>query len=166
MSYAVADDVNVLMGPHKVTASTAFTLTDLTAILLRLSARVDGLLSSVGLGVVPVVDDGSIETSILLAHLKTIVSWGGAAIAFRTLFPEAVGPGETPAFAYWDKKFTDASVRLAARNDIPRRLFGSRFAVSSYFTKSPAAELVTGSGIGLLAGRSLFYTDDLDVEPW
>ena len=164
--YSTTDDVNTLLGPHKVTSDTSFTLANLTAVLLRLSARVDAILNSVGFAPVPVVDDSSTEIGILLGHLKTVVSWGGAAISFKANFPEAVGPGETPAYAYWDKKWTDALIRLAARQDVPRSLFGTIYQAASYFSENPDQELIVGQDIGLLAGSSLFVVDDLGSAPW
>lgn len=160
MSYCSTTDVNALLGPHRITATTEVTLTELGLMITGISAQLDTALRRAGALVVPAVD------ATLLSYLSTVCSWGSAAEALKAQFPEAVGAGESPAYAFWQKKYDAALKDLQEGTDIEVTLLGTTKQASSYFTENTTDELVPGETIGELAGKSLFTVDDKDEHPW
>lgn len=157
-SYANTDDVNVLMGPHRISETTKLNLTDLQKLLANVDADINTRLVAFGVSVVPVVDPA------FKLYLKTIETWSAAAQAFKIQFPEAVGPGEQPAYAYWEKRYQEALKMLTSVGSglIPEDLMGTTGQASSYFTRNPDEE----EELGDLAGRPHFTVDNLQEHPW
>lgn len=155
-TYADTADVNVLMGPHRITETTKLTLSDLEKLLLNVDSDLNARLNDAGVGVIPVLDPA------FTGYLKTLASWSAAAQAFKIQFPEAMGPGEQPAYAYWEKRYQAALLLLSGA--IPGDLISgfANAAVSSYFTKHPEEEAEMGN----LAGASLFTVDNLQEKGW
>jgi len=162
MAYTTTANVNILLGPHAVTATTPLTTTQLTSLIGFVSQQIDGALRANGVSTVPATD------ATVTAYLATLESWGAAAQALKILFPEAIGPGEQPAHAFWQKLFDGAMKFLPeiiagweAASLISLLSSGARQA-SSYFTEHPDEE----AELGDLAGASLFKVDDLEEHPW
>ena len=162
MAYTTTTNVNVLLGPHAVSATTPLTTTQLTSLIGFVSQQIDGALRANGVSTVPATD------ATVTAYLATLESWGAAAQALKILFPEAIGPGEQPAHAFWQKLFDGAMKFLPeiiagweAASLISLLSSGARQA-SSYFTEHPDEE----AELGDLAGASLFKVDDLEEHPW
>jgi len=160
MSYSTTAEINRLLGPHAVTASTPVTTTDVDNMRATMADFIDGQLSSLGVSTVPVTN------AIVMATLAGIESWGVTAQVLKALFPEAIGPGEQPAFAYWQKLYDNAMKDLSAmvvgwaKGGLVTATKVSE--VSSYFTENTEEE----ADLGDLEGTSLFKVDALDQYPW
>ncbi len=154
-TYTQTDDVNILLGPHKVTEGTKLTLSGLEKLLISVDADLNARLTSYGVAAIPVIDPA------FKSYISTLASWSAAAQALRINFPEATGPGESPAYAYWEKRYQDAMGRFQV--SVPEDLLsGGTGTASSYFTKNPEME----AELGRLAGASLFTVDDLQEKGW
>ena len=154
MAYSTTDEVNRLLGPHAVTATTPVTTTDVDALRTAVSYRIDAVLRGAHVSTLPVV-----ETNFK-NYLATIEAWGVAAQVLKALFPEASGAGEQPAHAYWQKLFDNAMKDLPQL--APSSLLETETLASSYFTENPDEE----AELGDLTGASLFKTDPEDTHPW
>ena len=154
MAYSTTAEVNRLLGPHAVTATTPVTTTDVDALRASVSYHIDAVLRGAHVSVLPVAD------ASFKNYLATIEAWGVAAQVLKALFPEASGPGEQPAHAYWQSLF-DKAVRDLSEL-VPSSLLETEMLASNYFTKHPEEE----AELGTLAGASLFKTDPEDTHPW
>tara|TARA_Y100000310_G_scaffold94659_1_gene92412 strand:- start:466 stop:939 length:474 start_codon:yes stop_codon:yes gene_type:complete len=143
MAYASTSDVNRVLGPHEATATTAVTLTDLGNIIDGISAQIDSVLKGAGVGTVPVTSSAD---STFATFLIAVNIWGAAGEYLKGLFPEATGPGESPAFAFWQKKYTDTLKAWREGKDLPSGLTGGSNdqAPSTYFTRNPDEEELLG----------------------
>ena len=160
MSYSTTAEINRLLGPHAVTASTPVTTTDVDNMRASLSDFIDGELSALGVSTVPVTN------AVVMATLAGIESWGVTAQVLKALFPEATGAGEQPAFAYWQKLYDEAMKELPemvkgwAKGGLVIATKVSE--VTSYFTENTDEE----ADLGDLEGASLFKVDSLNKSPW
>ena len=154
MAYSTTAEVNRLLGPHAVTATTPVTTTDVDALRASVSYHLDAVLRGAHVSVLPVAD------ASFKNYLATIEAWGVAAQVLKALFPEASGPGEQPAHAYWQSLFDKAMKDLPQL--VPSSLLETEVLASSYFTKHSEEE----AELGILAGTSLFKTDPEDTHPW
>ena len=71
------------------------------------------------------------------------------------MFPEATGPGESPAFRFWEMKYQAALKLLRDGTDIPTDLMAGGTdnpLPTSYFVRNPDEE----EELGDLAGASQF----------
>ncbi len=146
MAYSTTEEVNRLLGPHKATVTTPVTIEDVDALRESVSYQIDAVLVAAGISSVPVTDE------TFSNYLGTIESWGAAAHTLKALFPEAIGAGEQPAFAYWQKLFDDALENLPGL--IPSALMGARDNASGYFTENPDEDV------------TVFVIDQKDEYPW
>lgn len=150
MAYADTEQVNGSLGPHPATAGTAPTLTDLEGIIDGIAAQIDTVLQSAGVATVPVT---SAVNSAFHAYLVQVNVWGAAAEHLQAAFPEATGPGENPAYAFFERRYREALAAFRKGQDIPAALLGGSNdpAPSSYFTRNPEEE----EKLGDLAGAHL-----------
>jgi hypothetical protein len=100
-------------------------------------------------------------------YLATIASWGTAAQVLKATFPEATGPGENPAFAYWEKKYRDALAWMTGEESSALLVAAGALVyvttqASSYFTNHPEEEVE----LDTLAGANLFTVDALQEKPY
>jgi len=160
MAYSTTAEINRILGPHAVTATTPVTTTDVDALRATISGVIDGELSALGVSTVPVAN------AVVMATLAGIESWGVTAQVLKALFPEATGPGEQPAFAYWQKLYDEAMKGLSkmvagwAKGGLVTTT-GAKV-VSGYFTEHTEDE----AELGDLEGASLFKVDSKDAHPW
>lgn len=143
MAYAVIADVQGLMAQHTLTATSKPTLTQATAITNDTSDEIDARLAAVGV-VTPVTTPAS-----FLRALALLNAYGAAAAILKSMFPDAVGPGDTPAYAFWEKRYQDGLDAISAGADggvIPPAVPDSLEAVrpSTYFTRNPDEEEFLG----------------------
>lgn len=110
--YATTDTVNGLLGVHAATATTPVTLTQLESMIEGVSFQMDFVLRGVD------VDLDSLEDDFQ-SYLAQVNAWGAAAEYLKASFPEASGLGESPAYAFWEKKYQDAIKAFRMRQDIP-----------------------------------------------
>jgi len=143
MAYTDTDTVNAALGVHAATASTTPTLTQLSAIITSVSSFMDGVLKAAGVSSVPVVSG---DDSVFYSMLGEINKFGAASEFLKGMFPEATGPGETPAFKYWGDKYDDGIEMLRGDNGIPSPLLGgpNDISPSTYFTRNPNEEETLG----------------------
>lgn len=155
MAYATTAQVNGLLGPHAATFDTVPTVTQLASMIDGISAQIDTVLKGAGVNSVPVI---SSLDSTFAAFLIEVNKWGAAAEFLKALFPEATGPGESPAFAFWETKYRDTLKAWRMGQDLPDGLLsGSNDpAPSSYFTRNPEQE----ETLGELAGASMTKIGD------
>jgi len=73
--------------------------------------------------------------------LGLLVSYGATAAILKSMFPDATGPGESPAYSFWEARY-----RLGLKGIIDGALIpGSiprirKVRPSTYFTRNPAGE--------------------------
>lgn len=149
MAYATTTDVNAVLGDHAAASDTIPTITQLGLMIDGISSQIDTILKSQGVSSVPV---SSSTDSTFATYLVEVNKWGAAAEFLKGMFPEATGPGENPAFAFWQKKYddvlkmwTDAGITSPSQG-IPTDLLGGPGDAdpSSYFTRNPNEEEILG----------------------
>lgn len=146
MAYTDTTAVNGVLGDHAATSGSTPGLTQLSAIIEGISSQIDVCLKSVGVASVPVT---SAADSTFATFLAEVNKWGATAEFLKGMFPEATGPGENPAFAFWQKKYDDV---LKGWKDpdgpfgLPTGLLGGPGDAdpSTYFTRNPSEEEVLG----------------------
>ena len=149
MAYTTTTDVNAVLGDHAATSSSVPTITQLQLMIDGISSQIDTVLKSQGVASVPVL---SSTDSTFATFLQEVNKWGAAAEFLKGMFPEATGPGENPAFAFWQKKYddvlkmwTDAGITSPAQGIPVDLLSGPGDAdPSTYFTRNPSEEEVLG----------------------
>jgi hypothetical protein len=157
MPYSTNIQVNRNLGPHTVSIDTIVTVAEVDALRTETAAQIDAVLASLNV-TLPITPGHA-----LLAYLGAVESWGVTAQALKMMFPEAVGPGESPAWAFWQKKYDDALLMLRDGVGVYQDLSDiEEMVASSYFTNNPETE----AELGQLAGAHLFEVDDLGVKPW
>src|SRR3990172_2903351 len=117
MAYAALSDVQGLLAKWEITASSKPNATQAGAIITQVSAEIDSVISSAGYAV-PVT-----TPAWFLDALKLLNCYGAAAAIIRSMFPDATGPDETPAYAYYAAQYKAGLARLAADGippDVPR----------------------------------------------
>ena len=137
-SYTDAADVNQLLGPHAATASTTPSLTDLGEFVDEVEAEVNVALAGAGVDAIPVTGDATFQT-----YLGFVVQWGAAAAHLKGMCQETTGPGESPAFRFWEVKYQAALKLLRDGTDIPTALMAGgddNPLPTSYFTRNPDTE--------------------------
>lgn len=140
MAYATMVDVQDLIAQFPITASSAPTTTQATLIMTDTSAEIDARLSAAGV-TVPVTAPAS-----YLRALALLNSYGAAAAILKSMFPAAVGPGETPAYAFWEKRYQDGLAALSGGTSVPPDVTDNLNFVlpSTYLTVNPDAEYELG----------------------
>ena len=143
MAYTDTTGVNGVLGPHAATSSTAVTLDQLTTMIDGIAAQIDTVLKGAGVAAVPVT--GGLD-STFNTFLVEVNKWGAAGEYLKGLFPEAVGPGESPAFAFWEKKYQDTLKAWREGKDLPAGLLSGPNdpGPSTYFTRDPDEEETLG----------------------
>ncbi len=77
-----------------------------------------------------------------LDWLKVVVAYGAAAAILKEMFPAASGPGENPAFAFWESRYKAALKGIKDGSLVPPDVAatGAFAAPSTYFTRNPDTE--------------------------
>lgn len=161
--YTDVDKVNRILGPHAVSDTTPVTRESAELLVKAVQSEIDTELAMLGVtSALPFATVSPFRT-----YLGAIASWGVAAQILKASFPEATGPGESPAYAYWEKKYQEA-LEEVTEEDAIKVLIGLGATTylsaqaSGYFTRYGDDEAVVGN----LAGASLFVVDDLKEHPW
>lgn len=146
MAYTTTDGVNGVLGDHAATSSSTPTVTQLSAMIDGINSQIDTCLKSVGVASVPV---SSGTDSVFATFLGEVNKWGAAAEFLKGMFPEATGPGENPAFAFWQKKYDDVIKGWKDPDGpfgLPTGLLGGPGDAdpSTYFTRNPNEEEILG----------------------
>lgn len=127
-------------------ATSAPTTAQLAVISDEIASEMDAHLSARGLSV-PFVSDGSGEQDAFATFLSAVNAWGAAASALKSRFPDALGPGETPAYAFWEKKYQQALDDIDAGIAVPSSVSSSASiaAPSTMNTKYPDEDADLGA---------------------
>lgn len=74
--------------------------------------------------------------------LKVVVAYGAGAAILKEMFPAATGPGENPAFAFWEGRYKTSIKGIMNGSLVPPTVAatGAFTAPSTYFTRNPDAE--------------------------
>jgi hypothetical protein len=142
MAYAVVGNVQGRIARHVLTGTTPVTTTQVGEFIDDIDAEINGVLVLLGY-VVPVV-----EPTWFMTRLRALSSDGSAAITLKALFPDAVGPGGSPAYAFYEQRYR-AGLKMLKDGAHPKAASG--VAAATYFTNHPDEE----ADLGDLEGDSL-----------
>lgn len=141
MVYAVTADVDNLIAKFPRTSSTKPTTTQTSLIISDISNEIDVALSSQGV-TVPVT-----APSFFVDWLGLLNGYGAAAAVLKSMFPDSQGAAESPAYAFWEKRYQDGLKSLRDGTGIPTDVIGATsgyVAPSTYFTNNPDTEVDLG----------------------
>lgn len=136
MAYCDTDDAQALLPKFTLSASTKPTTTQVTQFCDDISAEVDIYLARAGV-TVPVT-----TPTTLMTWLRKVTADGVAAMTLKAMFPDQLGPAETPAYAFFEKRYQDA-LKLMKDGDFISSIVGTSsdlLDVSTYFTRNPDEE--------------------------
>ncbi len=135
MTYATEAKVESLMSQFSISGSTKPTTTQVAGIITDVDAELDVALAAQGV-TTPVT-----APTDFLSWIAGVSSIGVVARVLRSSFPDVAGPGEQPAFRYWQKLYDGALGGIKDGSMIPPTVAtGSATAPSTYFTRNPDAE--------------------------
>lgn len=135
MAYATEAKVEALMAKFAVDGSTTPTNTQLTIIIDDVAGDMDSRLAAKGV-TVPVT-----SPAYFLDYLEGINSMGAAARTLRSMFPDVSGPGEQPAYNFWQARY-NAFLKGVDDGSVipPDAMKGETVAPSTYLTRNPDTE--------------------------
>lgn len=140
MAYAAIADVQALMAKFVISATSTPTTTQAEGMITQVSNDIDRVLAQRGVAV-PVT-----TPAYFTGWLTAVNSWGAAAAVLKSMFPGATGPGENPAWAFWEKRYQDA-LKAIADSDLPSEITegttGAAIA-QTYLTENPDQEIELG----------------------
>ena len=118
MAYTTLDDVRALISKHTQTtdigdANSAMSEVEADSIVANVQDEIDTLLSSQGV-VVSVA-----APTHFLGKLKLLNGYGAAARILKSILPDVVGPGETPAYMYWEGLYREGKKSIQDGTGIP-----------------------------------------------
>lgn len=133
MAYATEVRVEALMGQFPISDSSKPTTTQVAVIIGQVDALVDAALATQGL---------TVPVTAPAYFLEFVTGWstnGVVAQVLRSGFPDVIGPGEQPAFRYWQRLFDDVMVGIKSGDLIPADAVraGIFVAPSTYLTRNP-----------------------------
>ncbi|KKL83979.1 hypothetical protein LCGC14_1969340 [marine sediment metagenome] len=99
MTYAVEADVQERMARIAISDVSKVTSSQVTDIEAQIAAEIDSLLDYKGVSV-PVTSPDWFVT-----RLQGLSADGTTSIVLKSFFPEAVGPGESPAYAFYESRY-------------------------------------------------------------
>lgn len=135
MSFATVADIQRLMAQFPITSSGKPTSTQIESILADTEHEVNTHLSSAGVTVPVTAPD------YFLNWLGLLASYGATAAVLKSMFPNATGPAETPAYAFWEARYKLGLKGIDDGTLVPSDLITShRVKPSTYFTKNPGGE--------------------------
>lgn len=136
MAYCTTSDVQALLPKFVLSTTTKPTLTQVEQFCDDVAAEIDIYLARGGAST-PV----STPTT-LVTWLRKISGAGVAAMTLKAMFPDQLGPAETPAYAFFEKQYQDA-LKLMKDGDFISSIVGTSgdlSDVSTYFTRNPDEE--------------------------
>lgn len=140
MAYAIEADLQELIAQFPLSASSKPTDAQATLIINDTSDEINARLSAAGVAT-PVATPAS-----FLRALALLNAYGAAAAVLKSMFPDAVGPGDTPAYAFWEKRYQDGLLAIANGSMVPAAVAANVDSVmpSTYLTRNPDSEEDTG----------------------
>jgi len=136
MAYSTSTIIQGLLAQFTLGASSKPTDTQIGTIIAEVDADLNVALAGQGI-VVPVT-----TPAYYVTWLEGVSAAGSAARVLKSMFPNTTGAGETPAYAFWQKIYTDALAGIKSGAMIPPDAIsgGTRFAPTTYFTRNPDEE--------------------------
>ncbi len=136
MAYGTLVKVQGLMAQFTIGASTSPTTTEAATILDETSDEIDMRLSAAGVAVPATAPAG------FLIFLSRLNAYGAAAAILKSMFPGATGAAETPAYAFWEKRYQAGLMSIVDGSAIPPDAPAGSGTVdpSTYLTRNPNAE--------------------------
>jgi len=137
MAYAASSDVQELIAQFTISGTSKPTSTQLTDIIAQIAGEIDTVLGARGI-TVPVTTPAH-----FLVRLEALNAYGAAAGTLKSMFPDATGADETPAYAFWERRYRDGLAELKDGTGIPDGVIGSTagyVAPSTYLTRNPDVE--------------------------
>lgn len=144
MAYTNVDIVQTRIARFIVGSGRTVTPEQLDQIIDDVDAEVNHIVDTLG-GTVPVT-----TPAWFVIRLRSLASDGSAAVVLKSLFPEAQGPGTSPAYAFYEDRYR-AGIRLLLVRGLPVALV-TRIQAQTYFTRHPEEE----AELGTLAGNHMF----------
>lgn len=152
MAYTSTAQVQGLIGAFTISDTSVPSLTQVNSIIDSISDEIDSVLAGIGFTVPVSTPD------YFTRRLALLNAYGVAAAVLKSAFPEARGPGENPAYAFWETRYRDGIKALRSEQDIPSTSAATGSGTpSSYFLRNPDEEEVLGD----LAGASQFKIGDV-----
>jgi hypothetical protein len=142
MPYAVLADVQGLVAQFAISASSVPNSTQVTTIIDDTSDEIDVRLAAAGYTAPATAPPYFLDW---LGHLN---AYGAAAAVLKSAFPDATGPGDTPAYAFWEARYQAGLKAITDGTAIPDGVVGSSPNVitpSTYFTRNPEADEAIGA---------------------
>ena len=130
MAYSTVDQVRSRMAQFSIGTSTKPTTAQVTTFLDEIDSEINVILTGHGIET-PVTTPADFVT-----WLSNVAANGVTALVLKSMFPNTVGPGETPAWAFFEKRYQDALKMLREGGVIP----GADSQASTYFTRNPVTE--------------------------
>lgn len=135
MPYATEVKVESMMAQFALDGTTSPDSTQVAAIITDVDAELDVVLAAQGV-TTPVTAPAD-----FLSWVTGIASIGVTARVLRSAFPDVTGPGEQPAYRYWQKLYDTALAGIKDGSMIPPTVSaGGAISPSTYFIRNPDAE--------------------------
>lgn len=142
MAYGSITDLQDLIAQFTIGASSKPNTTQATAIIADISNEIDVALTSVGV-TVPVT-----TPAYFLDWLGRLNAYGAAAAVLKSMFPDATGPGDTPAYAFWNDWYQRGLATILDGSVVPTVIVtpgsGTFVLPETYLTRNADEELATG----------------------
>ena len=153
MAYAVIADVTELLAQFTLDANSSPSTDQATNILSDISDEIDTALASKGISV-PVTAPTYYKDA-----LGRLNAYGAAAAVLKSMFPDATGAGETPAYAFWEGRYKRGLEGIKNGTLIPPDLTkgSGEVAPSTYLTVNPDAEVEDGDIAGSFFTRAKVF---------
>lgn len=135
MAYGTRAKVEELMAQFVLSTSSKPTGVMTDNIIADTDAEIETHLAAAGIGV-PVT-----TPSYFHNWLCRLSAYGATAAVLKSMFPAAVGPGEVPAFAFWEARYRAGIRGIDDGSLVPADLVTSaHITPSTYFTRNPDLE--------------------------
>ena len=151
MAYAAIGDVTARMAKFTVSSTTKPTTAQVTEFLDDISGEIDVHLAAKGCTV------PATTPVYFMDWLKGVCANGTAALALKSMFPDAYGPAETPAYKFFESMYTSALESIDDGMAIPPDLITGvgYVAPSTYLTRNSEED----EDLGTLANKFMFPVD-------
>lgn len=135
MAYAKIKDVKTLIPKINMGGTTEPDSVEVDKIIVSVSAEIDSRLAANGYTVPATAPSG------FLTYLTVVNAYGAASAILKGIFPDATGAGESPAYAFWEKRYQTELLRIETGAAIPTTLSaGSSLKPRTYLTEHPNIE--------------------------
>lgn len=140
MPYASIEDVKGAMAKWTLDANSKPTENEAISMIRDVSLEIDAVLGGIGLAT------PATAPPEFVVSLKLLNQYGATARILRSMFPDAAGPGETPAYAFWERNYDDGIKALKKGEGIPSGVATTASLVKpqTYLTRNPDKEETLG----------------------